>query len=74
MALPKGLEQHRGNQGQGQDADYPTLGVTQYIPADPGPPPLGQYAPAISVRVVTPTPPVTYLFLTVYQDLLENRA
>jgi hypothetical protein len=53
----KGLEQHLGSQSQRQlDANHPTLGITQYIPIDPGPPPLEQYAPAIPVRVVSPTP------------------
>ncbi|KAN0123853.1 hypothetical protein V8E52_002343 [Russula decolorans] len=43
-----GLGQHRGNQGQRQlDADQPTPGIIQYIPTDPGPPPLEQYVPAI---------------------------
>jgi hypothetical protein len=53
VAVPKGLGQHRGNQSQLQlDADHPTPGITQYVP---GPPPLEQYAPAIPVRVVSPT-------------------
>ena len=53
VAVSKGPEQYRGNQHQRQlDADYPTPGITQYIP---GPPPLEQYAPAIPVRVVSPT-------------------
>jgi hypothetical protein len=95
VAVPKGLGQHRGNQSQ-LDADHPTPGITQYIPIDPGPPPLEQFAPVIPVRVVsltplpskfmyslsycasncrrcpTTAPPVTYLFLTMYQDLLEG--
>ena len=55
VLVPKGLEQHRGNQSQRQhDADYLTPGITQYYV--PGPPPLEQYAPAIPVRVVSQTP------------------
>ena len=63
MAVPKGLGQHQGNQIQRQlDAGHPTPGITQYVP---GPPPLERYAPAIPVRVVSPTPPRTYtIFLT----------
>ena len=55
--MPKGLEHYRGNPGEGQDADRPIPGVTQYIPADPGPPPLEQYATAtpVRVRVIIPT-------------------
>jgi hypothetical protein len=57
VAVPKGLEQRRGDQSQRQlDAGHPTPGITQYIPIDPGPPPLEQYAPVIPVRVVSPTP------------------
>ena len=57
VALPKGLGQRQGNQGQHQlDADYPTPGVTQYNPIDPGPPLLQQYTPTVPVRVVSPTP------------------
>ena len=53
VAVSKGLEQHLESQSQRQlDVDHPTLGITQYIPIDPGPPPPGQYAPAIPVRVV----------------------
>ena len=55
VAVPKGLGQHRGNESQHQlDADHATPGIAQYIPT--GPPPLEQYAPAIPVRVVSPTP------------------
>ena len=66
VAVPKGLGQHRGNQSQ-LEADHPAPGITQYIPIDPGPPPLEQYAPAIPVRVVSPTPLPSlciYSFLT----------
>jgi hypothetical protein len=56
VAVPKGLGQYRGNESQGQlDTDHHTPGI-QYIPADPGSPPLEQYPPAIPVRVVSPTP------------------
>ena len=55
MAVPKDLGQHRGNQSQRHlDADHPTPRITQYIPIEAGPP--EQYAPPISVRVVSPTP------------------
>ena len=92
VTVPKGFGQRQ------LDADHPTPGITQYIPTDPGPPPLEQYAPAVpaSVRVFYPTPLpslcicslsycasnyrrcptttrlVTYLFLTMWQDLLEE--
>ena len=90
VAVPKAFGQRQ------LDADHPTPGgITQYIPTDPGPPPLEQYAPAVPVRVVSPTllpylclclsccasncrrcptttPPVTYLFRTMWQDLLEE--
>ena len=52
VAVPKG----HGQRQRQLDAYHPTPGI-QYISADPGPPPLGQYAPAIiPVRVVSPTP------------------
>jgi len=94
--LPHVAIVHRGNQCQRQlDTNHATPGITQYIPIHPGPPPLEQYAPAIPVRVVSPTllpcaytlfltvasncrrcpataPPVTYLFLTMWQGLLEE--
>jgi hypothetical protein len=55
-AVSKGLGQHRGNESQLHlDTNHPTPGI-QYIPADSGPPPLEQYAPAIPVRVVSTTP------------------
>jgi hypothetical protein len=59
VSVPKDLGQHQWDQSQRQlDADHPTPGVTQYdIPIYPGPPPLEQYAPAIPVRVVSPTRP-----------------
>jgi hypothetical protein len=54
VAVPKGLGQHQGNQSQRQlDADHPAPGITQYVP---GPAPLERYAPAIPVRVISPTP------------------
>jgi hypothetical protein len=57
VVVLKDLGQHRGNQNQRQlDADHPAPGIPQYIPNDPGLPPLEQYAPAIPVRVVSPTP------------------
>jgi hypothetical protein len=59
VVVPKGLGRYRGNESQGQldaDSDHPTPGITQYIPIDPGPPPLEQYTHAIPVRVVSPTP------------------
>ena len=50
VSTRKGLGQHQ------PDADHSTLGIIQYIPSDPaGPPPPEGYAPAIPVRVVTPT-------------------
>ena len=56
MALPKDLGQHIGNQSQGlRDADHSTPGITQYIPIDPGQPPVEQYATAIPVRGCFPT-------------------
>ena len=55
VPVPKGFGQHQGDQSQRQlDADYPTPGITQYIPIHPGPPPPEQYAPAIHVRAVSP--------------------
>ena len=55
VAVLKGLGQHGGNQSQ-LGADHPTPGgITQNIQIDPGPPPLGQYAPAIPVRAVSPS-------------------
>src|ERR1700679_48077 len=51
VAVLKGLGQQRQ-----LDADRATPGITQYIPIDPGPPPFEQYAPAIPVRVVSPSP------------------
>jgi hypothetical protein len=57
VAVPKGLGQHQGEQSKRQlNPDHPTPGTTQYIPIEHGPPPLEQYAPAIPVRVVSPTP------------------
>jgi hypothetical protein len=69
VAVPKGFGQRQGDQRQRQlDVDHPTPGVTQYsIPIYPGPPPLEQYAPAIPVRVVSPTlslPCANTVFLT----------
>ena len=50
MAVPKGPGQRQ------LDADHPTpVGIIQYIPTYPGPPPLEQYAHATPVRVVSPT-------------------
>jgi hypothetical protein len=40
VAVPKGLGQHRGQRQP--NADYPTSGITQYTPIDPGLPPLKQ--------------------------------
>ena len=47
VAVPKG----NGCQRQ-PNTDHPTPGI-QYIPTDPGPPPLEQYPPAIPVRAVS---------------------
>ena len=55
MAVAKGFGQYQGNENQRQldaDSSYPTPGITQYIPINPGPPLPEQYAPAIHVRVV----------------------
>ncbi|KAF8481719.1 hypothetical protein DFH94DRAFT_405344 [Russula ochroleuca] len=43
----KGPAEQRENQGQRQLYGYGTPGITQCIPSVPGPPLLGQYAPAI---------------------------
>jgi hypothetical protein len=49
VVVPKGLGQ--------LDADHTTPGgITQYIPTYPGQAPPEQYAPAIPVRVISPTP------------------
>jgi hypothetical protein len=67
VAVQKGLGQHRGNQGQRQlDADQPTPGIIQYIPTDPGPPPLEQYVPAIPVRVVSNPAPSLCIYSLSY--------
>ena len=68
VAVSKDLGQ--GNQSQRQlDAHHPSPGgITQYVPIDPGPLPLEQYAPAIPVRVIFPTPlPSLWIYILFYR-------
>jgi hypothetical protein len=59
VASQKGPAEQRENQGQRQLYGYGTPGITQCIPSVPGPPLLGQYAPAIPVShsVLPPSTP-----------------